>query len=181
MASASGTSGVRSGSATDRCAWMSCRSVQNVGAPARTRWASPDLQLFDDPATGLTGRDPGGVGAGLYFGTVKALIQHARQLPGELYQSLTWDRGLEMADHKRFTQATNVAVYFCDPQSPWQRGSNENTNGLLRRYFPNGADLSVHSQQHLDEIARKLNRRPRKTLGYETPAQRFNASVALTG
>lgn len=112
---------------------------------------------------------------------VRALVEHARQLPGALYQSLTWDRGREMADHKRFTEATNIAVYFCDPQSPWQRGSNENTNGLLRRYFPKGTNLSLHSQQHLDEIARKLNRRPRKTLGYETPAERFNASVALTG
>lgn len=111
---------------------------------------------------------------------VRALVEHARQLPGALYQSLTWDRGREMADHKRFTEATNIAVYFCDPQSPWQRGSNENTNGLLRRYFPKGTNLSLHSQQHLDEIARKLNRRPRKTLGYETPAERFNASVALT-
>ena len=81
---------------------------------------------------------------------VSALIEHARQLPGELYQSLTWDRGLEMADHKRFTLATDIDVYFCDPQSPWQRGSNENTNGLLRRYFPKGTDLSVHSQEHLD-------------------------------
>ena len=76
---------------------------------------------------------------------VSALIEQARKLPTELYRSLTWDRGREMADHKRFTQATNIAVYFCDPQSPWQRGSNENTNGLLRRYFPKGTDFSLHS------------------------------------
>ena len=96
---------------------------------------------------------------------VNALIEHAHQLPTELYKSLTWDRGLEMADHKRFTLATDIAVYFCDPQSPWQRGSNENTNGLLRYYFPKGTNLSVHSQEHLDMIASKLNRRPRQTLG----------------
>ncbi len=112
---------------------------------------------------------------------VSALIAHARELPGELYKSLTWDRGLEMADHQRFTLETNITVYFCDPQSPWQRGSNENTNGLLRRYFPKGTDLSVHSQQDLDQVARRLNERPRKTLEFETPAERFNASVALTG
>ena len=112
---------------------------------------------------------------------VTALIEHARQLPGELYQSLTWDRGLEMADHKRFTLATDIAVYFCDPKSPWQRGSNENTNGLLRQYFPKGTDLSVHSQEHLNKIARKLNGRPRQTLEFETPAERFNACVASTG
>lgn len=111
---------------------------------------------------------------------VSALIEHARQLPDELYQSLTWDRGLEMADHKRFTLATDIDVYFCDPNSPWQRGSNENTNGLLRQYFPKGTDLSLHSQQHLDMIARKLNGRPRQTLGFETPAERFDACVALT-
>ena len=112
---------------------------------------------------------------------IAALIKQARKLPKDLYKSLTWDRGLEMADHKRFTLATDIAVYFCDPQSPWQRGSNENTNGLLRRYFPKGTDLSLHSQEHLDNIARKLNGRPRQTLGFETPAERFSACVALTG
>ena len=112
---------------------------------------------------------------------VTALIEHARQLPGVLYRSLTWDRGLEMADHKRFTLATDIAVYFCDPKSPWQRGSNENTNGLLRQYFPKKTDLSVHSQQHLDAVARQLNGRPRQTLEFETPAERFSACVASTG
>jgi IS30 family transposase len=111
---------------------------------------------------------------------VDALIEQARTLPDELWKSLTWDRGKEMAEHKRFTLATDVAVYFCDPQSPWQRGSNENTNSLLRQYFPKGTDLSVHSQQRLNEIARQLNERPRKTLGYETPAERFQACVAAT-
>ena len=112
---------------------------------------------------------------------VSALIKQARQLPMELYKSLTWDRGKEMADHQRFTLATNIDVYFCDPQSPWQRGSNENTNGLLRQYFPKGTDLSVHSQAKLNAVARQLNERPRKTLGFETPAERFNACVASTG
>lgn len=112
---------------------------------------------------------------------VSALIKQARQLPTELYQSLTWDRGKEMADHQRFTLATNIDVYFCDPQSPWQRGSNENTNGLLRQYFPKGTDLSVHSQAKLNAVARQLNERPRKTLGFETPAERFNACVASIG
>ena len=112
---------------------------------------------------------------------VNALIKQAKRLPNELYQSLTWDRGKEMADHQRFTLDTDIQVYFCDPKSPWQRGSNENTNRLLRQYLPQGTDLSVHSQAKLNAIARQLNERPRKTLGYETPAERFNACVASTG
>jgi IS30 family transposase len=112
---------------------------------------------------------------------VSALIKQAKKLPTELYKSLTWDRGKELAAHQQFTLATDIDVYFCDPQSPWQRGSNENTNGLLRQYFPKGTDLSVHSQVHLNKVARQLNERPRKTLEFETPAERFNACVALTG
>ena len=112
---------------------------------------------------------------------VSALIKQARKLPSEIYKSLTWDRGHEMTDHQRFTLATNVDVYFCDPQSPWQRGSNENTNRLLRQYFPKGTDLSVHSQSKLNAVARQLNERPRKTLAFETPAERFNACVASIG
>lgn len=112
---------------------------------------------------------------------INALIKHAHSLPRELYQSLTWDRGKEMADHKRFTLATDIKVYFCDPQNPWQRGSNENTNGLLRQYFPKGTDLSVHSQTALNAVARRLNERPRKTLNYETPAERFGQCVASVG
>ena len=112
---------------------------------------------------------------------VSALIKQSKKLPSELYKSLTWDRGKELADHQRFTMETNIEVYFCDPSSPWQRGSNENTNRLLRQYFPKGTDLSVHSQAKLNAVARQLNERPRKTLEYETPADRFNACVASTG
>lgn len=112
---------------------------------------------------------------------ITALIKQSKKLPSELYKSLTWDRGHEMADHQRFTLATDIDVYFCDPQSPWQRGSNENTNRLLRQYFPKGTDLSVHSQAKLNAVARQLNERPRKTLDYETPAERFNACVAAIG
>jgi IS30 family transposase len=111
---------------------------------------------------------------------INALIKHAHKLPTELYKSLTWDRGKEMADHQRFTLATNVKVYFCDPQSPWQRGSNENTNRLLRQYFPKGTDLSVHSQATLNRVARELNERPRETLKFKTPAYMFNQCVAST-
>lgn len=110
---------------------------------------------------------------------VNALIENARRLPQELYKSLTWDRGKEMAGHKRFTLATDIQVFFCDPRNPWQRGSNENTNGLLRQYLPKGLDLSTYTQDNLDEIARWLNERPRKTLLYETPAQRFESCVAM--
>ena len=112
---------------------------------------------------------------------INALIKSARKLPQELYKSLTWDRGKEMADHKRFTLATDIKVYFCDPQNPWQRGTNENTNGLLRQYFPKGIDLSTYSQAKLNAVARRLNTRPRKTLNYETPGERFSQSVASTG
>ena len=112
---------------------------------------------------------------------VSALIKQSKKLPGELYKSLTWDRGKELSDHQRFTLATDIKVYFCDPSSPWQRGSNENTNRLLRQYFPKGTDLSVHSQAKLNGVARRLNERPRKTLEYETPAERFNACVASIG
>ena len=109
---------------------------------------------------------------------VNALIRHARCLPKELYRSLTWDRGKELAAHRRFTLATDIQVYFCDPHKPWQRGSNENTNGLLRQYLPKGLDLSVIPQAKLNTIAKYLNERPRKTLGYETPAERYRQCVA---
>jgi IS30 family transposase len=109
---------------------------------------------------------------------VSALIKQSQRLPGELYRSLTWDRGKELAEHQRLTLATNVEVYFCDPRSPWQRGSNENTNRLLRQYLPRGTDLSLHSQAKLSAIARQLNERPRKTLLFQTPAEKFAECVA---
>ncbi len=112
---------------------------------------------------------------------INALIKQAHKLPRELYKSLTWDRGKEMADHKRFSLATDIDVYFCDPQQPWQRGSNENTNGLLRQYFPKGMDLSNIHQNRLNAVARQLNERPRETLHFETPAERFSQCVASTG
>jgi IS30 family transposase len=112
---------------------------------------------------------------------VDTLIKQARKLPRELYKSLTWDRGTEMADHTRFSLDTDIQVYFCDPKSPWQSGSNENTNGLLRQYFLKGMDLSKVHQNRLNAVARQLNERPRKTLNYETPAERFNQCVASIG
>ncbi len=109
---------------------------------------------------------------------ISALIKQARKLPKELYRSLTWDRGSEMTGHAKFTLATKIDVFFCDPQSPWQRGSNENTNRLLRQYFPRGIDMSAYSQAKLSAVARQLNERPRKTLQYQTPAEKFEACVA---
>jgi IS30 family transposase len=108
---------------------------------------------------------------------VNALIQHTMKLPQELYKSLTWDRGSELADHKRFELATDIQVYFCDPRNPWQRGSNENINGLVRQYFPKGLDLSNYSQGQPDAVANRLNERPRKTLDYET---RLNDSTNVS-
>ncbi len=112
---------------------------------------------------------------------VNALIRQAHKLPRELYKSLTWDRGKELADHERFSLDTDIKVYFCDPQSPWQRGSNENTNGLLRQYFPKGMDLSKVHQNRLNAVARRLNERPRETLQFYSPAEKFNECVASTG
>ena len=112
---------------------------------------------------------------------ISALIKQSQRLPRELYKSLTWDRGKELADHPRLTLAADVDVYFCDPHAPWQRGSNENTNRLLRQYLPRGTDLSVHSQAKLSAIARQLNERPRKTLQYQTPAEKFAQCVAAIG
>jgi IS30 family transposase len=109
---------------------------------------------------------------------VAALIKAVRKLPVALCKSLTWDRGKELASHAQFTVATDVQVYFCDPKSPWQRGSNENTNGLLRQYYPKGTDLSGVSQAHLDNVARKLNTRPRETLHWKTPAYTFGTNVS---
>ena len=120
----------------------------------------------------VAGKDTGSV--------VSALIREVRSLPEELRRSLTWDRGTELASHKLFTMSTDVEVYFCDPQSPWQRGTNENTNRLLRQYFPKGTNLSGYSQSELNDIAQKLNQRPRKTLKYRTPGEVLRDNVALT-
>jgi IS30 family transposase len=111
---------------------------------------------------------------------VAALTRQVKKLPRQLRESLTWDRGMELADHKSFTMATETKVYFCDPQSPWQRGTNENTNRLLRQYFPKKTNLAIHTQAELNKVAKRLNKRPRKTLGYRTPSDILNKSVALT-
>jgi len=121
----------------------------------------------------VDGKDTGSV--------VSALCREVGQLPGELKKSLTWDRGGELGNHKAFTVATDMQVYFCDPQSPWQRGSNENTNRLLRQYFPKKTDISGYSQKQLNVVAQQLNERPRKTLGYMTPAEMLESIFALTG
>ena len=112
---------------------------------------------------------------------VQALTTHVQRLPAGLMTTLTWDRGLELAAHRAFSIATGVQVYFCDPYSPWQRGTNENTNGLLRQYFPKGTNLASFTQRQLDAVARELNTRPRKTLDYRTPAGVLNDTVASTG
>ncbi len=109
---------------------------------------------------------------------IQALIKQSRKLPKELYRSLTWDRGTEMAGHKAFTLVTDIDFFLCEPHSPWQRGTNKNINRLLRQYLPKCTDLSMNSQAKLSAVARQLNERPRKTLGYQTPAERFNACVA---
>jgi len=111
---------------------------------------------------------------------INALIKQSKKLPRELYKSLTWDRGKELSDHERFSLDTDIKVYFCDPQRPWQRGSNENTNGLLRQYFPKGMDLSNVHQNRLNAVARRLNERPRETLQFYSPAEKFNECVAST-
>jgi IS30 family transposase len=128
----------------------------------------------------LCSLDNGESGAPRRFASCSALIKAVRKLPVALRRSLTWDRGMELASHAQFTVATDVQVYFCDPSSPWQRGSNENTNGLLRQYYPKGADLSAVSQAQLDTVARKSNTRPRETLHWKTPAYTLDASVSMT-
>ncbi|MFT4793825.1 MAG: IS30 family transposase [Paracoccaceae bacterium] len=119
------------------------------------------------------------VGAKNSHSVVTALIKQLQKLPKELYRSLIWNRGTEMSGHRNFTLATNIDEFFCDPHSPWQRGANENTNRLLRKYFPKGTDFLIHSQSKSSTVARQLNERTRKTLGYETPTERFQACVAL--
>jgi hypothetical protein len=147
---------------------MDFATIRRSLAPKKGRW----LRFSREQIQRVPSKDTAVV--------VTALSRHIRKLPARLRRSLTWDRGLEMAKHKDFTVATDVQVYFCDPQSPWQRGTNENTNLLLRQYFPRGTDLSGYSQAQLDQVALRLNQRPRKTLGFQTPASKLHASVAST-
>ena len=176
------------------------RRPQNPGKPERRGKISNTISIRERPATVEDRAVPGHWEGDLLVGThrsyvatlverksrflmlvkvpskestqvVDALVKQARKLPVELRRSLTWDRGHELAQHKRFSLATDMKVYFCDPQSPWQRGTNENTNGLLRQYFPKGQSLSNYSQAQLNRVAREMNERPRKTLGFRTPAQ----------
>ena len=121
----------------------------------------------------VDGKDTGSV--------VQALTREVKRLPEGLMKSLTWDRGMELAQHRTFSVATDVDAFFCDSRSPWQRGTNENTNGLVRQYLPKGADLSIYSQANLDAISMRLNTRPRKTLSYETPASGLQRAGAATG
>jgi IS30 family transposase len=154
------------------------------------RWKAGELlhtiaRIFARPHTSITvcWRITGGLFRRCSKDTavvVATLTRHVRKLPAALRRSLTWDRGLEMARHKTFTVATNVKVYFCDPHSPWQRGTNENTNRLLRQYLPKRTDLASCTQSQLDKIALRLNQCPRKTLSFETPASKLRASVAPT-
>jgi len=153
-------------------------AIDYSGYSQRTSLRTQEPQLSNAPW-------PLGDSVGAADARIQELLQRLlgvdNELGLELYKSLTWDRGSEITNHQRFTLETNIKVYLCDPQCPWQRGSNENTNRLLRQYLPKGTDLSIHTQTQLNKIARELNERPRKTLEYETPAARFNACVALTG